>query len=404
LNNNKINTVGILAFVPDYWSSIRQSRHFILEMLSERYKILWVNPPQYFESQSGFWIKQLFRRRVKKIHGQLWQYTAIFPCDYKRNYNEAKLIGKAFVIYRNLWRSTHRWNLLKSCKFLGIDETIAYIWRPDFSWVLDGNFQFKYVCYHIDDEYSFNTEIDVPISINEYRLLRQANLVFIHSKTLLAKKGHINKNTFEIPNGVDIDLFGDSVCEFKELPDIDTVKAPIIGYVGNIKKHIDLELILQIASLKMDWQFVFVGPIRENHLEIHSCVLKLKKLNNVHFLGPKPYDMLPFYIKKMDVCIMPYVKSEYTKFIYPMKMHEYFACGKPVVSTYLDNLQEFENYLYFADGVNDWVRKIEMQLLLQNENRILELKNFATTNSWQNRVSKILGIWNDHFNFEQCES
>ena len=95
---------------------------------------------------------------------------------------------------------------------------------------------------------------------------------------------------------------------------------------------------------------------------------------------------------------MPYVKSEYTKFIYPMKMHEYFACGKPVVSTYLDNLQEFENYLYFADGVNDWVRKIEMQLLLQSENRILELKNFATTNSWQNRVSKILGIWNDHFN------
>jgi glycosyltransferase involved in cell wall biosynthesis len=255
------------------------------------------------------------------------------------------------------------------------------------------------VCYHIDDEYSFNTEIDVPISIDEYELLKKADLVFIHSKTLLAKKGHINKKTFEIPNGVDIDLFVGSEGKFRVLTDIDSIKSPIIGYVGHVKKHIDLELVLQMASQKGDWQFVFVGPIRENHPEIQQCVLKLKKMTNVHFLGSKSYDMLPHYINRMHVCIMPYVKSEYTKYIYPMKMQEYFACGKPVISTYLDNLAEFQNYLSFADGVNDWVQKIEMALMLNGESRILELKNFARSNSWQNRVSKIVGIWNDHLNF-----
>ena len=97
----------------------------------------------------------------------------------------------------------------------------------------------------------------------------------------------------------------------------------------------------------------WLAQSRKNHLDIENDIKLLKSRPNVHFLGGKASNDLPKYLNNFDVCLMPYLITNYTKYIYPMKLHEYFACGKPVVSTQLENIIEFKDYLFFANGVSD---------------------------------------------------
>ena len=96
--------------------------------------------------------------------------------------------------------------------------------------------------------------------------------------------------------------------------------------------------------------------------EIQKDIELLQNEENVYFLGVKKPEELPNYIKELDVCLMCYRQTEYTKYIYPVKLHQYLACGKPVVSTHLKQLDEFEDVLKFADGCEEWIEKIDESL------------------------------------------
>ena len=79
---------------------------------------------------------------------------------------------------------------------------------------------------------------------------------------------------------------------------------------------------------------VFVGPLQTD-------VSELKRYNNIFLLGKKDFSMLPAYINEFTVGIIPYVKSEYTETVFPTKLNEYHAMGKPVVSTDIPEVVSF---------------------------------------------------------------
>jgi len=56
-------------------------------------------------------------------------------------------------------------------------------------------------------------------------------------------------------------------------------------------------------------------------------------LNNIHYLGGKPYSELPNYLAGWDIAMMPFALNESTRYISPTKTPEYLAGGKPVIST-----------------------------------------------------------------------
>jgi len=70
-------------------------------------------------------------------------------------------------------------------------------------------------------------------------------------------------------------------------------------------------------------------------------------------------------------------------------VHEYFACGKPVVATPLENLQEFSNVISFAEGVDEWISAIEKCLFHFHQERKTAEIMIAQKNSWDARVKKI---------------
>jgi teichuronic acid biosynthesis glycosyltransferase TuaH len=128
------------------------------------------------------------------------------------------------------------------------------------------------------------------------------------------------------------------------------------------KQQLDLRLLHAIAQKRKDWSIVLDGTVNTRHRSIKEDYDLLRGDKNVYFLGPKKPKDLPLYINEMDVCLMHYRKTGYNKYIYPLKLYEYFSCGKPVVTTGLDNLKELGEVLYFAEGLEDWISKIQSAL------------------------------------------
>jgi glycosyltransferase involved in cell wall biosynthesis len=113
----------------------------------------------------------------------------------------------------------------------------------------------------------------------------------------------------------------------------------------------------------------------------------------VYFLGGKKPEELPFYVRRMNVCLMCYRENDYTRYIYPLKLHEYLACGKPIVAAPLENLQEFEHVLYFAEGIEDWISKIQYALNNFDPEMVQARINVAMENSWDARVHSIRSVF-----------
>jgi glycosyltransferase involved in cell wall biosynthesis len=381
---------GILALVPDLWGNLWQSRHYVMRGLSEHFKVLWVSPPAYWHSWlNGKASASLSGRGLRKVSDAFWTYAPRLPADYKPRYTRGGLVAGGFRYYHALWQKRHVARIRQLLRQMGVGRVILYIWRPEFAWSL-GRFAEALTCYHVDDEYSFNPSQDMPTSQEEMLLLKRSDIVFIHSRTLMQKKGMINPNTHYMPNGVDFEHYR-RVMESPaaEPQDLKDIPRPRIGYVGYIKRHIDLPLMLAIARAHRDWSIVLIGPVRAEHNDIAEDIARLRQEPNVHFLGAKPQSELPAYIKGLEVCLMCYRETNYTKYIYPMKLHEYLSCGKPVVATPLENLKEFSNVLRFARTPEEWLAAIQAGLQDTDQGRYAARISVARENSWVSRVKQI---------------
>ncbi len=178
--------------------------------------------------------------------------------------------------------------------------------------------------------------------------------MFIHSPALLEKKGRINPSTSFVPNGVNYSLHSER-CP--EPSDLTRIPRPRIGYTGWLKSQLNWPALIELAKRHRSWSFVFVGGLRSGH-DVEHHLRELSDLPNAHFLGSKKTDEIAAYPQHFDACIMPYREDGYTKFIYPLKLHEYLASGKPTVGTRIPSLVEFSDVVHLCHGVEEWSAKL----------------------------------------------
>lgn len=150
------------------------------------------------------------------------------------------------------------------------------------------------------------------------------------------------QNVALIGNGVNLGLFRDyerspkiTKCDFAK--DLQNSKN-VIGVVGTIENWLDLKTVLKslkkVSSVINDVKLLVVGgKIRTEYLESVKKLVKTHGLQDrVIFTGSVPYCDVPYYIAMMDICLNPIV-SDLQYVMLPVKLFEYFACGKPVIST-----------------------------------------------------------------------
>ena len=368
--------IGIIGLVPDEWGDPWMPRQHILTRLAKYFSVVWHDP-------ATPWRTCLASRR-----------------PISRNHEDDVDLYGGFAVYRPGCRvpMLHRPHYLATwltkqrlrgarrvLERMGAKTIVLYVWRPEFANALD-LLPHDLCCYHIDDEYTFS-EVEQPISGNELRLLREAGQVFIHSPALLEKKGYINAQTLFVPNGVDWPTFARSQTE---PADIARIPRPRIGYVGIIKKQLDLALYLRLAESHPHWSFVFVGP--EGVIGQKAELLgRLLKLPNVHSLGRKNLSELSSYMQHMDVCTMGYEDNEYTKYIFPLKVNEYLAAGRPVVATPIRSLAEFSDVIEMAVTPTDWEDAIARSLAAhaQSDSATEQRRTVAKRYDWDRLAALI---------------
>jgi glycosyltransferase involved in cell wall biosynthesis len=334
--------VGVLALVPNRWGSTWQVRQHVLIRLARYFHVLWMDPAH--EWQDSFAVMKRREPPSADRYPGLNVYVPEFwlPAFYRPDW----LASFAFRQRVN--------NAARRLRRSGCKKLILYLWRPEFAGALD-MMPWDVSCYHIDDEYMFGMET-APTTESEKRLLTTVDQVIVHSAGLMEKKGQLNPNTALITNGVDFSVYSRPA---QEPEDLSCVPHPRIGYTGVIKKHLDWPLLCQLAESHPEWSFVFVGPIAA-HAEITDSVDRLRRRPNVWFLGAKSWRQLAAYPQHFDVCIMPYSKADPSAdYIFPVKLHEYLASGRPVVGMPIRSLENFTDVVSLATTLKEWETAIE---------------------------------------------
>ena len=247
------------------------------------------------------------------------------------------------------------------------------------------------IVYHCVDDMSAVPGIDSEgFKMEEERLLRKAKVVFTTSTTLMEMCSKFNDHVYCFPNVVDIDFFGKALEDAPIPVDLASIPKPRIGYVGALSDYkVDFRLLLDVAEQRPDWHFVLIGEEAEG--QTSSLVNQLRRMSNVHFLGHRPYQTLPDYLRGFDVGLLPTLINDYTRAMFPMKYFEYLAAGVPVVSTPLDFTRENKAGLVVAEGLEVFIQAIEQQLERGRFSKE-EAHSFVADNTWDARMKKMLRI------------
>ncbi|MFL6829354.1 MAG: glycosyltransferase [Sphingomicrobium sp.] len=161
----------------------------------------------------------------------------------------------------------------------------------------------------------------------EQELIDKADVVFTGGSSLFEAKKDRHENVHCFPSSVDRAHFAKARARLFDPADQEDLPRPRLGFYGVIDERFDTELLANVAEMRPDWSLVMVGPFAKISDE------DLPKRPNIHYLGSKTYEELPYYLSGWDVALMPFAMNESTQFISPTKTPEYLAGGKPVVST-----------------------------------------------------------------------
>ena len=279
------------------------------------------------------------------------------PMVYPSNRVDSALLEK---VNAAVFRQALRRRVLR---FIGEDEeSIAIVQNPFWGLVLErGDFTtFAYDC--LDEITLFSGRASVErFSRYERHLIDLASTTFVTAEKLEERLRAIapGRLIVRVPNGVDFEWFQERAAHREFPPDIQEAAHPIAGYVGVLRSWFDYDLIGRLALTMPDVSFIMVGPLDFEFRNSH-----LRTIRNLRWIGRRDYGEMPRYISAFDVCLIPFMAGNVSQTTNPVKVFEYFALGKPVVSTPMHELLPFRNdgLLRFAGGREEFATAIRDSL------------------------------------------
>ncbi|MDQ2889744.1 MAG: glycosyltransferase [Gemmatimonadota bacterium] len=260
-------------------------------------------------------------------------------------------------------------------------DPVQWFYTPMPAPAMLGAFHEVAVVYDCMDELSKFRFAHPDLGRRERLLLSSADVVFTGGRKLWKSKSRMHSNVHFFGCGVDAEHFGKARDRELEIPaDLAAVTradAPLAGYYGVIDERLDYELIATLAASDAGLDVVMIGPTAK------VDPASLPKAPNLHWLGTRPYEQLPDYVRAFDVCIMPFALNEATEYINPTKTLEYMAAGRPVVSTAVpDVVSNFVPVVRVARDAQDFVTGVKYDARHADGSRIRDGIAMAEAASW----------------------
>jgi glycosyltransferase involved in cell wall biosynthesis len=230
----------------------------------------------------------------------------------------------------------------------------------------------RLIYYCMDDYLSYPGLDHRRWAILERELLERADGVAVTSHEL-ARKLTRRCPLLYLPHGVDVDHFRRHSNERESA-------RLTVGFFGLIDQWVDLSAIASLSGAFPEVDFVLIGK---------SVVSldPLRRLQNVRYLGYRPYAALPASASRFDVGLIPFKLTELTRAVNPLKLLEYFALGLPVLASPLPELEKTRGPLWLAGSHDDFRQKLTTILCSDFAALAAQARACAEQHTWQRRAA-----------------
>ncbi len=159
-----------------------------------------------------------------------------------------------------------------------------------------------------------------------------------------------------------------------------------VGYVGVIQDRIDTA-ILDELSAHADIRVTLFGPVWNNfdaaRYATNPFITFTKQL--------APHDQLPELLRKQDVMIIPHRNTAFTRSMNPMKLYDYLACGKPVVSTPLADLApDLAPFVHIASTPQEFLAAVRAAAKENSQQEQLARMQATAAHTWTKKVHEMM--------------
>ncbi|EME73358.1 glycosyltransferase [Bacillus sonorensis] len=311
---------------------LRYRRHRLAEFLAEQQ-----------ETKEVFWVcpaAEAPQEAFTKLHNGIIQFAV-------KDFLKKKMFR--FARYRDVFYQKKLRLLLERLK-TEVEAEKVCLWYtfPGFP-LLSSLYDWDHIVYDCSDLWAApisgkrnlaSTFRQKVIFEAESRIIKAANTIFCTSEHLRQnvenRLGEEGKPVFTVENGVEYDFFA---LNHERAEVLSGRKGTVLGFIGGIKPKLDFKLVKKAARAKKDWIFLFVGPDGTNG---DADFKEMLEEDNVVWTGPAAPAEVPAYMNVIDIGIMPYKPSPYNDAVFPLKLFEFLAAGKPVAGMNLPSTKKVE--------------------------------------------------------------
>ena len=347
----------VVIISPQYWGDYWVSKHWIAYELSRWLRTVFVEPPVWVGGVvRSPWTHRAHLRRLlqplRKVDRELY---VLSPRLLPRG------IGRGNG-------ATTPW-IVDALQRMGIRRPIVLNFGTNFDLVkcLDGA---ATVYYCVDPPFP-----DAGHENDEALTCEASDLVYAVSETYRKHLAPLctTQQLHVIPHGYAFD-HARRVAEDPAVScprELQALPRPILGFVGSIHDaYVDIDRVERLAGQRPESSIVLIGPYQNNPLGPDlspDALRRLRRLPNVHLLGPRHFLDVPRYVKYFDVCLVlvnvkDYSESAMTSKRTHFKWLVYLAMGKPVVAPRVNEADSISSLVYLASDNDSYFASVDQAL------------------------------------------
>ena len=308
-----------------------------------------------------------------------------------------KLLPNSIPAFRRINERAFRNHVKKQAQKLGFVKPVLWL-NPHSAVHMVGQTGESAVIYDITDDWTTLTQSETLRQLTiaqDAELCGTADAVIVCSERLYEMKKDMTSSLHLIPNGVDSEHYLSVTDTSAPLPpEAKAWQHPVFGYTGTIHRdRVDVSMVEAMAKQMKQGSIALVGPC---HLSAEEQA-RLTATGRVHITGGVPYRRIAEFMRAFDVSITPHMVTPFTESLNPIKLWEYLAAGKPVVSTPVAGFRDYPQFVRTATGASEFLMECEAALE-EGPEMIGRRRSEALKHSWQSRTEAVIKVIQDAIN------